>query len=170
MRTLNIRTFVLLGSAFLMAGCGSGGPDRQAAADEAEASRGQVVDALRGMTEVASGLGAVGDANGGYAVCGSPPAEAVEFRASVPLQVDDPADAVPRLTDRLAADGWKVVGQETQPRPWANLERDEVTGSIRVSPRQGSTGLVLAVAGPCVRIADGQTSDFSLRQEPIDLG
>lgn len=165
-----MRVSVVMASALLMVGCGSGAPDRQAAADDAEASRGQVVGALRGMAEVASGLGAVGDATGGYAVCGSPPAESVEFRASVPLKVDDPADAVPRLTDRLAADGWKVVGQETQPRPWANLERDEVTGSIRVSPRQGSTGLVLAVAGPCIPVADGQTSDFSLRQEPIDLG
>lgn len=164
-----MRVSVVMASALLLVGGGSGGPDRQAAADDAEAGRGQVVGALRGMAEVASSLGVVGDASGGYAVCGSPPAEAVEFRASVPLQVD-PADAAPTLTDRLAADRWKVVGQETQPRPWANLERDEVTGSIRVSPRQGSAGLVLAVAGPCVQVADGQTSDFSLRQEPIDLG
>lgn len=151
-----MRVSVVMASALLLVGGGSGGPDRQAAADDAEAGRGQVVGALRGMAEVASSLGVVGDATGGYAVCGSPPAEAVEFRAS--------------LSERLAADGWKLVGQDTQPRPWANLGRDEVTGSIRVSPRQGSAGLVLAVAGPCVQVADGQTSDFSLRQEPIDLG
>lgn len=167
-----MRPAVAAGVALLLAlpaGCGSG-PDPEEAADEAAASRKEVVSALQQAASVAGSAGSVGQATGSYAVCGSAPTEGVEYRASVPVRADGgPASGVPAITGQLADDGWTVVDEGTDPAPWSNLERDGLAGSVRVDPRKDSRALLVAVAGPCVRLAEGQTGDFELSKERLDL-
>jgi hypothetical protein len=168
---IEMRAVVSVGLALLVtigSGCGSG-PDPEEAANEVTSSRDAVVDALRIAAKSAAGVGSLGRATGRYAVCGSPPAEAVEYRASVLVQAGQHAAAVPAITDRLADDGWEILDEGSDPDPWSNMERDGVTGSVRVDPMQGSTALVLAVAGPCVSVAEGQTSKFELSEQQLDL-
>lgn len=175
-RLLRVLPAALLAGALVLAsGCGADesgdeGADRASGDVTPEQARDRVVTASRDVAATLGALGEVADLGGAWAVCGSPPAEAVEYRASGVLRAADaPEVAVPAAADALAGAGWAPTGEGSDPQPWANLERDGTTVSLRVDPRRGSGGVAVAVADACVPVGDGESSDYDFGREPIEV-
>ncbi|WP_114424159.1 hypothetical protein [Nocardioides houyundeii] len=150
-----------------LAGCGSE-PDEGSTQVDTDEQREQVVSGLREISETIAPQGEVSDLFGKWTVCGGPPDAGVEYRASGRLVPSaDPGASVQAAAQALVAQGWTVTEEGTDPQPWANLERDGVTASLRINAYR-SDEVTFAVAGDCVELGEGGTKGWDYSRERLD--
>ncbi|WP_101523459.1 hypothetical protein [Nocardioides houyundeii] len=150
-----------------LAGCGSD-PEEGSAPVDTDEQREQVVSRLREISETVAPQGEVSDLYGKWTVCGGPPDAGVEYRASGRLVPSvDPGASVQAAAEALVAQGWTVTEEGSDPQPWANLERDGVTASLRINAYR-SDEVTFSVAGDCVELGEGGTKGWDYSRERLD--
>jgi len=144
-------------------------PDEGSPGEGTVAERERVVGAAREVATALSELAEVSDFAGKWTVCGSPPADAVEYAASGKLASGgDQSAAIDAATDALSGSGWTVTKEGTDPYRWVNLERDGVTASLRPDALRGSNAVAWAVAGDCLPVSEEQANQMDFKQEPLE--
>ena len=161
--------FPLLLIPVVVAACGSsGGGDPAGDGDDPAAAREQVVAAAREAADRLAQVGRISKVGGEWTVCGSPPAEAVEYGADGRLDSGgDQTGAIDAAADAMTEAGWAVTDEGTDPYRWVNLERDGLTASLRPDPLEGSDAVAWAIASSCIPVGDGESSEFDFKREEL---
>lgn len=153
-----------------LAGCGDEPSKEQSVASKDEV-RQAVHVSVKDVAAQATAAGlTVREASGAFDTCGVEPVIQMKYDAFVNADPGDLSgpDAVTAVSAALAASGWTETKSGTGPEPWANLEKDGVDASVRLSKAEPGT-LDIGVAHPCVD-ADREVIDaLDKTREQISL-
>lgn len=161
MRTLRGRLVALVlaltTTGVLVTGCGDPKVSAEQGAQDTEASRAEVEDAIREVADVVAGVGLrLGRLTGGWSVCTAEP-PSMEYDAGGGGEPErlPPAEMIAKVTDALEAAGWTVENAGTEPRPYGVLTRDDLRASVGESRRYPGS-VTVGVVGPCIDTAREQ--------------
>lgn len=134
-------------------------------------SREQVRSEIVAIADELLASARVQDDGGGVDVCGSAPAEGVQYSGGITFEDDGGPlpERVAQAREVYEERGWQVSSEDVSPQgvDRVTFERDDLRGSVGKTALRGSDAMTFDVAGPCIPTSDDETDQLLGPSEPL---